>query len=247
MELNQELVKKAGLSNVASAPGLGLKLDPLGDQISSLELVRLSGTDIDVVNAARVSFGKFVTNLEERDAKLIDYLMKHNHSSPFEHNQLSFRVKAPLFVARQWLRHRMNSYNEISYRYVEAPIEFYTPVYWRHQDSNNRQASNGAFQDHDLAVQYREAIEQAVQTYQKLLAGGVCREQARAILPVCLYTQFIFTCNLRSLTHFLQLRLAAGAQQEIQAYAAGLLQLAEPHFPVSLKAWRKYFYSERAR
>lgn len=243
MEFNQELVKNRHLSNEWSAEQLGPRLDPLGDQISSLELVRLSGSDLDVVNAARVSFGKFVTKLEERDIKLIDYLMKHNHSSPFEHNQLSFRVKAPIFVTRQWMRHRMNSYNEISYRYVEAPIEFYTPVYWRHQDANNRQASHGAFQDHDLAVQYRESIEQAVKTYQALLDGGVCREQARAILPVCLYTQFIFTCNLHALTHFLKLRLAAGAQQEIQAYAAGMLQLAEPYFPVSLQAWRKYYFT----
>ena len=99
------------------------KLDPLEDGISSLELVRHSGSDVDVVNAARVSFGKVVTQMNERDVKLVRYLMKHDHTSPFEHNQLSFRIKCPLYVARQWMRHRMNSYNEISYRYVKAPLE----------------------------------------------------------------------------------------------------------------------------
>src|SRR5258708_37593499 len=100
-------------------------IDPLGDGISSVELVRVSGSDLDVVNAARVSYGKISTEVSDRDKKLISFLMEHNHTSPFEHNQLSFRIKAPIFVARQWMRHRMNSYNEISYRYVKAALEFY--------------------------------------------------------------------------------------------------------------------------
>src|SRR5690349_6130544 len=99
-------------------------IDPLKDGISSIELVRASGSDVDIANAARVSYCKFVTEITERDTKLIKFLLEHNHTSPFEHNQLSFRVKAPIFVARQWMRHRMNSYNEISYRYVKAPLEF---------------------------------------------------------------------------------------------------------------------------
>src|SRR5689334_11273091 len=89
-------------------------LDPLRDTISSLELVRISGSDVDIVNAARVSYGKYITELTDKDTALIRYLVQHLHTSPFEHNQLSFRVKCPLFVARQWMRHRMNSYNEIS-------------------------------------------------------------------------------------------------------------------------------------
>lgn len=220
------------------------KIDPLGDQISSLELVRVSGTDVDVVNAARVSFGKQITNLDHKDIKLINYLMQHAHTSPFEHNQLSFRVKAPIFVARQWMRHRMNSYNEISYRYVEVSDEFYIPVNWRFQDQNNRQASHGVFQNAGLTAQYQLQIAAALKTYHELLAAGVCREQARGILPVCIYTQFIFTCNLHSLTHFLKLRLSPGAQHEIKVYAKGMLELAEPYFPVSLEAWRRYHIPE---
>jgi thymidylate synthase (FAD) len=215
-------------------------LDPLNDGISSVQLIRTSGSDIDVVNAARVSFGKFVTQMSERDVKLIRYLMQHYHTSPFEHNQLSFRIKCPLFVARQWMRHRMNSYNEISYRYVKAPLEFYTPPHWRYQDDQNRQCSGDAFSDEQLRADYEQTLTHCQATYEKLLQAGVSRELARGILPVCTYTEFIFTCNLHSLTHFLKLRLGKGAQSEIQAYARAMLKLALPSFPVSLGAWKEF-------
>jgi len=117
------------------------KLDPLGDGISSIEAIRISGSDLDIANAARVSYGKVSYEISDRDAKLINFLMEHDHTSPFEHNQFSFRVKAPIFVARQWIRHRMNSYNEISYRYVKAETEFYIPKKWRGQHKINHQAS----------------------------------------------------------------------------------------------------------
>jgi thymidylate synthase (FAD) len=214
-------------------------LDPLEDGISSITLVRVSGSDVDVVNAARVSYGKFTTQMTDRDKGLIKFLMEHGHSSPFEHNQFSFRVKAPLFVVRQWMRHRMNSYNEISYRYVKAPVEFYIPSYWRFQDKNNRQVSVGAFENANLLEAYKKSLELTYKTYEQLLEQGVCREQARGLLPLCTYSEFIYTCNLHSLMHFLKLRLGKGAQKEIQAYAQGLLELAEPHFPVSLAVWKQ--------
>lgn len=214
-------------------------IDPLGDGISSLDLVRVSGSDVDVVNAARVSFGKFVDTIGERDKKLIQFLMEHAHTSPFEHNQLSFRVKAPIFVGRQWMRHRMNSYNEISYRYVKAPLEFYIPPKWRKQDTVNKQASIGSYDDAEAHAQYTATLQACVTTYEALLARGVCRELARGILPVCTYTQYIFTCNLHSLMHFLTLRLHAGAQYEIRQYALGMLKLALPHFPISLGEWKR--------
>lgn len=215
------------------------KLDPLGDGISSLELIRISGSDLDIVNAARVSYGKISTEISERDKALIAFLLQHNHTSPFEHNQLSFRVKCPLFIARQWMRHRMNSYNEISYRYAKAPEEFYIPTQWRTQDKINKQASGQSFTDEILKKSYIRSIEQSHTTYLELLAAGVSRELARGVLPLCTYTQFIYTCNLHSLMHFLKLRLSHGAQNEIQAYAQGLLQLAEPHFATALAAWKK--------
>jgi len=226
VSLNNEILQKT-------------KLDPLEDGISSIELIRVSGSDIDVVNAARVSFGKVVQKISEADKKLIKYLIEHNHTSPFEHNQLSFRIKTPLFVARQWMRHRMNSYNEVSYRYVKAPLEFYIPSKWRFQDANNRQASYGAFENNAVLEQYKHSLEVAAKAYNGLLESGVCREQARGLLPLCTYTEFIFTCNLHSFMHFLKLRLAHGAQYEIQVYAKGMLELALPYFEISLGEWQK--------
>ena len=223
--------------SVTFTPQTGI--DPLGDGISSLELIRVSGSDIDVANGARVSYGKSSKEVTERDKGLINFLMEHDHTSPFEHNQLSFRVKAPLYVARQWMRHRMNSYNEISYRYVKAPLEFYIPAHWRYQHKTNRQASEGAFDHQQGLAAYKQTLESCVKSYEYLLEQGVCREQARGLLPMCTYTEFIFTCNLHSLMHFLRLRLPEDAQFEIRMYAQGMLRLAEPHFPVSLQAWKK--------
>lgn len=216
-------------------------LDPLNDTISSIDLIRVSGSDIDIVNAARVSYGKFITEITEKDTALIKFLLTHEHTSPFEHNQLSFRIKAPIFVVRQWMRHRMNSYNEISYRYVKAPLEFYIPPYFRYQDLKNKQASVGAFKDSELEEQYKAIIKASVKTYESLLENGVCRELARGVLPLCTYTQFIFTTNLHSLMHFMRLRLHAGAQHEIRMFAQGLLHLAKPHFPIALKVWQEKY------
>lgn len=221
-----------------------LNIDPLNDGISSIELIRVAGSDLDIVNAARVSYNKISTQLTERDKKLLSFLMEHNHTSPFEHSQLSFRIKAPIFVVRQWMRHRMNSYNEISYRYVKAPLEFYIPPYWRYQDTKNKQASIGAFENEEFKKRYQEMIDTSVKTYEYLLENGLCRELARATLPLCTYTHFIFTCNLHSLMHFLRLRLDAGAQYEIRKYAQGLLYLAFPHFPMTLSEWKRIHGSQ---
>ena len=218
--------------------------DPLGDGISSLELIRVSGSDIDIVNAARVSCGKKVTAVSDRDRTLIRFLMQHLHTSPFEHNQLSFRVKCPIYTQRQWMRHRMNSYNEISYRYVKAPLQFYIPAQWRKQDKMNHQASHVPFENSDLIQRYNDAITAAASVYEQLLEQGVSRELARGVLPLCTYTEFIYTCNLHSLMHFLKLRLHAGAQSEIRAFARGLLELAAPHFPVALEAWKEIHMPE---
>lgn len=220
------------------------KIDPLKDGISSIALIRVSGSDIDVVNAARVSYGKYTTKISERDEKLIHFLMRHNHTSPFEHNQLSFRIKCPIYVARQWMRHRMNSYNEISYRYVKVQDEHYMPKQWRVQDTVNKQGSLGGFEDEKLDAIYKQAITQAMQAYEQLLEAGVCREQARGLVPLCTYTEFIYTCNLHSLCHFLKLRLGQGAQHEIRNFAHALLILALPHFPISLRAWKEIHMPE---
>jgi len=224
--------------NEKSASCASKKLDPLEDGISSVESIRISGSDLDVVNAARVSYGKVSQELSERDTKLIEFLMKHDHTSPFEHNQLSFRIKAPIFVARQWFRHRMNSYNEISYRYVKADMkEFHVPHIWRFQDKVNKQSSVGSFEREDLKAKFKESVASTMKVYEELLAEGVCREQARALLPMSTYTEFIFTSNLHSLMHFIKLRLSPDAQYEIRVYAKALLTIAAQYFPVSIKAF----------
>src|SRR5579885_995190 len=196
METVQEQKPQAVEYSISSSA-----LDPLGDGISSLELVRVSGSDIDIVNAARVSYGKLVTELTDRDRTLIRYLIQHLHTSPFEHNQLSFRIKCPIYTARQWMRHRMNSYNEISYRYVKAPLEFYIPGIWRHQDKHNKQSSLAPFSNQELMDRYKQSLALSVQVYEQLLEQGVGRELARGVLPLCTYTEFIYTCNLHSLMH----------------------------------------------
>lgn len=218
-------------------------LYPLSDGIGSVSLVQQVGDDKSIVNAARVSFaGDNALPFDERDAKLIKYLLKHHHGSPFEHNSLTFKVVAPIFVVRQWQRHRIASYNEISARYVEVLERFYTPVQFREQAKNNRQASIEASETLEQGVAralYESAWKASFEAYHNLLELGVAKEQARGVLPVTQYTEFYFTCNLRALFHFLELRDHAGAQWEIQQYARALAQLAEPIFPSAFQAWRE--------
>ena len=189
-DLNRVLTEFLEDSYNKDIDSISKKLDPLEDNISSLELIRVSGTDLDIVNAARVSYGKVSTEVSERDEKLINYLMQYDHTSPFEHNQLSFRVKCPIYVSRQWMRHRMNSYNEISYRYVKADLEFYIPKNWRYQDKNNKQGSTGSFVDENLTQIYKDSIEKIMKNYELLLERGVSREQARGLLPLATLTLY---------------------------------------------------------
>jgi thymidylate synthase (FAD) len=234
----------------------------LGDDIGSVQLIQSVGDDAGIVNAARVSFGKITEyeivtewvnekdkdgnptrdytekviskSLKDADRNLLRYLLVHGHDSPFEHNSLTFLVKAPIFIARQWFRHRVGvSYNEISGRYVEVKEEFYTPVSFRKQSVSNRQASVEADDLNNRAITnlYDDALKIAYKAYLSLLKDGVCREQARGLLPQCTYTEFYFTCNLRSLLHFIKLRDSEHAQWEIQRYAKAMKTLASEIFP----------------
>ncbi len=217
-------------------------IDPLGDGISALELVRASGSDLDIVNAARVSYGTRSSILTPRDEKLIYYLISHQHTSPFEHTQLVFRVKCPLYISKQWMRHRVGvSYNEISGRYVEIPLEFYTPKQLRTQDPVNKQGSvpKEFTEEQKIREAYAHTLKTSSETYLALLEAGICRELARGVLPQCTFTEFIFTCNLISLFHFVKLRADSHAQWEIQQYAKGMLNFALPHFPVAINSWLK--------
>lgn len=208
-----------------------------GDGKGHITLVHYSGNDLSAVNAARVSFGAQREELDEKDLKLLSYLAKHRHTSPFEHASISFRVKVPLFVARQWMRHRTQSFNEISRRYTSADIDFFVPKELRKQHKSNRQASEGSVDDPNLIALYDAQLTRALATYEHLIAEGVCREQARAILPQAMYTEFIVTANLLNWLKFIELRDHEGAQAEIIEAARAVRSILETLYPHTTKAW----------
>jgi len=175
-------------------------------------------------SAARVSFGREdkTGDNPEADLKLMRYLAKHQHMSPFEHQSATFLIECPLFIRSQIHRHRTFSYNEISRRYTEENLEFWIPSTWRQQAQNNRQASGEDITDgveQLMAKDYKLQINNSAGVYEELLANGLSREQARAILPQSLLTKFYMTGNLRNWAHFVKLRTHEGAQQEVMVVA----------------------------
>jgi len=211
------------------------------DNVGFVEYVNHMGSDLTVVNSARVSFGKQKTELDENDEKLINYLIKSGHTSTLEHNVVTFRFKVPLFVARQHIRHRTWSYNEISRRYTNINLEFYEPKVFRKQSSSNRQAStNEDVEQSDVLAQIvTEHHHQSLTLYNQLLQAGVCREQARGVLPQNLYTEYYGTANLNNLFKFIDLRLHEGAQWETQQVAKAILDIVTELFPTTIGAYRK--------
>lgn len=211
-------------------------IDPLGDGISFVGVVQHMGSDKMIVNAARVSFGQDNDKpFDESDKKLLGYLFRNQHGTPFEHVTITFKVVAPISVMRQWVRHRMASYNEISTRYKEMAERFYVPRVFRGQSKSNRQASDGVV-DAQVDARYWaiEAQKAAYGYYRQLLALGVAREQARDVLPLSLYTEFYVTVNARSLMHFVELRDSDHAQWEIRQYAKALVKLAKEYWPETM-------------
>lgn len=203
------------------------------------------GTDIDIVNAARKSFNTESTSLDDKDKKLLRYLWNNKHTSPFEMVELKFAVMAPMFVARQWMRHRTWSYNEVSRRYTEDRLIFYTPdIEWiRSQSQLNRQASvewSGDFAISSLARDNMMFIEsECLGMYNELIKNGICREQARMVLPQSLYVEFIAKVDLSNLLHFLELRSDPHAQWEIQQYAEAIIEMLESIVPETMKIYRE--------
>jgi len=200
------------------------------------------GDDTTIVNAARVSFGKHVDCLDESDKKLIKYLIKHKHTSTLEHNVITFRFKVPLFIRSQHHRHRTWSYNEISRRYTDFDIKFYEPKAFRTQHRSNRQASTvelinpnimNGLASHVLELHHKLSLD----IYEQLLEAGVCREQARGVLPQNLYTEYYGTANLNNILKFIDLRTHDGAQWEIQQVAHACLEIAKELFPETVKAY----------
>jgi len=206
-----------------------------------MELLEVFGNDLTVVNAARVSFAKESTELSGADEKLIKYLAKHNHVSPFFHPQLRFRFKMPIFVAREWYRHQIGfARNEVSRRYVDTVPECWipSPDQIRERDPKLKQGSketqvNNADEIHQLIKTHTEVN---VMLYEDLLSKGVAPEIARCILPQSMVTEFIETGSLAAYARLYKLRTDPGAQREIRRYAEMIGEIIEPMFPVSWKA-----------
>jgi thymidylate synthase (FAD) len=205
-----------------------------------VELQDTFGSDLTVVNAARVSFAKEVTEFKEGDKKLINYLVKHNHISPFFHPQIRFRLKMPIFVAREWFRHTIGfSRNEVSRRYVDDQPEIFIPEELRARDSNKKQGSkDSSIENNDEMVQkIRDFSNQSLELYNELLIKQVAPEVARGILPQNMYTEFIETASLYAYMRLCKLRLDPQAQKEIREYATLISKLLEHKFPASMKAF----------
>ena len=198
--------------------------------------------DLSVVNGARVSFARRKTEMDESDEALIRFLMHDRHGSPFEHNAFRFHIRCPIFVAREWFRHRIGSFNEFSLRYAKATDDFYVP---EADDVRTQVGKPGAYSfepvGEELAQQTREELqavyEQAYATYERLVEAGVARELARSVLPVGAYTQFYWTVNARSLMNFVSLRNSEFAQLEIRRYAEAVETFLAEKMPVTYAAF----------
>jgi len=218
-----------------------------GDGIGRVQLVESYGSDKSVVNAARVSFGRMKEELDDRDRKLIEYLIQHRHTSTLEHCGVTFKFCVPLFVRSQHHRHRTWSYNEISRRYTDVDLRFYEPKAFRTQHKSNRQASNAEELINPIipsasdpaAVVVKRMHSVALSTFNDLIEAGVCREQARGVLPQNLYTEYYGTVNLSNLLKFIDLRTHEGAQWEIQKLAEACLEIATDLFPETVGAYRR--------
>lgn len=203
---------------------------------TAVELLETFGSDLTVVNAARVSLGKHVDEFTERDAKLIKYLADHEHTSPFFHPQARFRLRMPIWMAREWFRHTIGfSRNEVSRRYVDAPPTFHLPAELRTRAPNKKQGSNDDVHPENELYRscIREQCQLAAKTYAGLLAEGVCPEQARMVLPQNMMTEFIETGSLAAYARLVKLRTSPDAQKEIRDVAEQVSSLLATRFPVS--------------
>lgn len=216
-----------------------------------VELVDFLGDDQKILKSARVSTGSTGSKGDVKDRGLIRYLYKNKHLTPFEQVTMTFHVKCPIFVARQWMRHRTQSYNEYSARYSEMIEDVYTPIeVFRQSESNHQGRSTETVEDSSLITEdIREMYREVNDFYNELLKDGVAKEQARVVMPVGQYTEFYTTMNLRNLFAFLTLRLDEHAQYEIRVYAEAMLEIIEhdmDDLKWSVEVFREFFALEQA-
>lgn len=208
----------------------------------TVELIEKMGSDLSVVNAARVSYDKMSDwvdgELSVRDEKLIQYLAKHKHTSPFGHAFASFRVTAPVFVARQLVKHKFLRWNEVSRRYINETPRFYEPE-WRSKPENSKQGSGGPMEiSLDTEMLYYATIRNALTTYDRMIDEGVAPEQARAILPQNMMTSWIWSGSLDAFADMCKLRCAHDTQHETRLVATEIDIVMENEFPISWSALR---------
>ena len=203
--------------------------------------------DVSVVNAARVSFARNdadKSELSEADKGLINFLMRERHGTPFEHNSFRLHIKCPIFVAREWFRHRIGSFNEFSARYSEVPNEFFVPVV---DEVRGQVGKPGAYSFEPLEPEIAKDVttwiadwnDQSYALYREMIEAGVAKELARVVLPVSMYTQFYWTVNARALMNFLSLRTHETAQYDIRQYANAVYEIVAAEMPVTFEAWEK--------
>ena len=201
----------------------------------NVNLIDVMGTDLSVVNAARVSFAKESNEFSKQDAKLIHYLAKHNHWSPFGHASMQFRIKAPIFVARQLVKHQIGLvWNEVSRRYVDDEPEFYIPSEWRLKADDKKQGSS----DETIEYNLGSTLEFIKTTYQNMLKANIAPEMARMILPQNLYTEWYWSGTLMAFARVCNLRCKPDTQWETQQIANLIDIESKQHFPTSWRALR---------
>jgi len=209
-----------------------------------VELLNILGNDLSVVNAAKVSFAAQVKEIDEASIGLINFLMKNKHATPFEHVIFKFRIKAPIFVTREWMRHRWSSFNEMSMRYHIPPvIDYYIPAYDKIRKQVGKPGSYSFEEIENIEVKdafysiFKNSIKEADVAYHKLIEAGIAKEIARCVLPVSQYTEFIWTVNARSLINFISLRNEESAQYEIQEYAKIIELMFSKIMPITHEAF----------
>jgi thymidylate synthase (FAD) len=226
---------------VTETPAIPSDYRPVLDH-GFVRLDAVMADDLSVVNAARVSFARHKEAMDASDEGLIRFLMRERHGTPFEHNSFRFHIRCPIFVAREWFRHRIGSFNEFSMRYAKATDDFYVPA---PEDVRTQVGKPGAYTfetvEPELAESTRETLESVYRTayaaYEELVEAGIAREIARCVLPVGAYTEFFWTVNARALMNFVSLRAAETAQREIRYYADAVESFLAERMPVTHEAF----------
>ena len=221
-----------------------------------IEVIDKLGNDLTVANSARVSFGKRKNEYDKADEKLVRYLAKHKHFSPFRHLVVQFHIKAPEFVMRQWYKHvvgvettsshstKDHAWNEISGRYVPVE-EYYIPENWRQQSEDNKQASFGSVKEQEEANEtYKKALQVTKHYYEKLLELGVAKEQARIMLPLSQYTEVYWTASFQAIVNFIELRDEPTSQWEIREYAKVLKEQMFALYPKTMQIWTDIYLQD---